>query len=221
MRCWISQLFIATYLGSLFLGLAMHAMRFKHDAHPVMYFYVWDMFCGWAAFESRTHLIGEGESGAYYRLSPGPWGDFKPYGDLTRNHYDYHGNALVGMALNALKHTDHEPMRRILFVEESWPKKYNLPDSLWAAMFSEEKDPMSYFWVRGTYSPEGERLDNRMTFLNQLYSDAVMNNPRLQADSTRGRPVMAVNPYDRRLQSDGNSEVAEPRYSWDNLPSAN
>ncbi|MFO0919646.1 MAG: hypothetical protein U0872_15215 [Planctomycetaceae bacterium] len=218
---WITHLFIASYLGSLALGVAMHTTRFKHDSHPVMYFYVWDMFCGWAAFESRTHLIGEGESGTYYQLSPGPWDDFKPYGDLTRNHYDYHGNALVGMALNALKHTDHEPMRRILFIEESWPKKYNLPDSLWAAMFTEDKDPMSYFWVRGTYTPEGERLDNRLTFLNQLYTETVMNNPRLQADSKKGRPVIAINPYDRRLHSEGTAGSQEQPSLLEGLPSAN
>jgi hypothetical protein len=221
MRRWISHLFIVGYLGSLMGGIGLHTMRFRHDAHPIMYFYVWDMFCGWSSFESRTHLIGEGESGTYYELSPGPWGDFKPYGDLTRNHYDYHGNALVGMALNALKHTDHEPIQRILFVEESWPKKYNLPDSLWAAMFSEEKDPMSYFWVRGTYTADGQPLDNRMTFLSQLFSDTVMNNPRLQADSKRGRPVIAVNPYDRRFHAEGNDSANVPAYSSESLPSAN
>lgn len=221
MRRWISHLFIVGYLGALFAGVGMHAMRFRHDAHPIMYYYVWDMFCGWSAFEQRNHLIAEGESGTYYQLSPGPWGDFKPYGDLTRNHYDYFGNALPGMAMNALRHTEHEPIQRILFVEENWPKKYNLPDSLWSLMFFEDKDPKSYFWVRSVHSPDGQMVENRGTFLSQLFSQAVLNNPRLQADSKSSRPVFAINPYDRRIQQDATGAAALPAYSPESSPSAN
>ena len=38
--------------------------------------------------------------------------------------------------------------------EECWPKKYNLPDDLWAMRFSEPKDPMSYFWLRDVYTTD-------------------------------------------------------------------
>lgn len=45
-----------------------------------------------------------------------------PYGDLDRLHYDVLGNSHRKMALNALKRTDHEPIHRIVIIEEVWPK---------------------------------------------------------------------------------------------------
>jgi hypothetical protein len=198
MRRWITHLFIVGYLGSLVAGIACHALKFGSGSHPIAYFFVWDMFCGWSAFEARYHLIAEGESGAYYWLSPAPWGEFRPYGDVARHHYDYYGNGLLRMALNTLRHTEHEPIQRILFVEECWPKKYNLPDDLWAVRFAEPKDPVSYFWVRNVFRGDGEPLESRMDFLRQLYADAILKNPRLQADSTRGQPMFAITPIDGR-----------------------
>ncbi len=212
MRRWLTHGFIVAYLAALSTGVASQTMKFGTGAHPAMYFFVWDMFCGWAAYETRYHLIAEGESGAYYWLAPGPWGSFEPYGDLARNHYDYYGNGLLRMAQNTIRHTQHEPLRKIISIEESWPKKYNLPDHLWALRTGEPKDPMSYFWVRNTYSPEGEPLFGRPDFLQQLYADAVFNNPRLHADSTRNRPIFALNPYDRRTSlGNGAAEDAAAR----------
>jgi hypothetical protein len=198
MRRWITHLFIAGYLGSLATGIAAQTMKFGNIAHPVAYFFVWDMFCGWSTFEARYHLIAEGESGTYYWLSPPPWGEFRPYGDLARHHYDYYGNGLLRMAMNTLRHTDHEPIERILFVEECWPKKYNLPDELWALRCAEPKEPMSYFWLRNVFTADGTPLESRMDFLHQLYADAVLKNPRLHADSMRGAPMFVINPADRR-----------------------
>jgi hypothetical protein len=187
-----------------------------------MYFFVWDMFCGWAAFETRYHIVGEGESGTYYWLTPCPWGDFRPYGDLSRTHYDYYGNGLVRMGMNTLRHTTHEPIVRMFSIEEAWPKKYNLPDHLWEIRFSEPKDPISYFWVRGIYSTDGEQLDRRPDYLAQLFIDAVYSNPRLQADSHRGRPMFAVNPYDRRVVPNHGESLENAAPFWaESRPNAN
>jgi len=224
MRRWLSCLFIAGYLGSLCLGISSQALKFGTMSHPAMYFVIWDMFCGWSTFEARYHLIAEGESGTHYWLAPGPWGDFQPYGDIDRNHYDYHGNGLLRMAQNTLRHSEHEPIRRIISVEECWPKKYNLPDHLWAMRCAEPKDPISYFWVRNVYTADGQPLQGRPSYLTQLYTESIFKNPRLQADAKRGQQVFAVNPYDRFLATPGaRLENVSPMVteSLESLPSAN
>lgn len=189
---WLTHLTIVAYLGVLGYGIFAHAFKYRVNAHPMMYYIVWDMFCGWAAHESRLHIIAEGESGTYYELSPAPWGEFKPFGEEDRQHYDYLNNATWKMADHVLRHTDHEPMTRIFVVEESWSKKYNLPDGLWAKRFAEEKDPQSYYWTRSIYTPEGVILLNAPTWLGHIGALTVGDNPRLHADSRKGQPFFAV-----------------------------
>jgi hypothetical protein len=201
MKRWLAKTTIVCYLTALFLGIACHAMNFGLSSHPIMYYFVWDMFCGWSAQEIRYHLVGEGESGAYYRLSPAPWNTFAPYGDLERGQYDTIGNAHAKIALNTLRHTDHEPIVRILVIEEAWPKKFNLPDSLWALRFDEPKDPHSYFWTKFVLTAEGQILQYNRDYITHLQSLAVGDNPRLQADSLRGKPFLAIDPIHRSSPS--------------------
>ena len=203
MKHWLAKLTITTYLAALGAGIACHAMNFGMGSHPAVYFFVWDMFCGWSAHETRYHLIGEGESGNYYKLSPAPWNTFSPYGDLERDQYDNMGNTHARIALNTLRHTDHEPIVRMVLVEESWPKKYNLSDQLWAARFDEPKVPQSYFWQKCIYDADGMVIKCNPDFLNHLHSVSVSNNPRLKADSVRGRPFFAVDPAERSNASIG------------------
>lgn len=197
MRRWLATGFITTYLAFLGWGIVSHAMRFQVFSHPVMYYAVWDMFCGWQAYESRIHLVAEGVNGDFYELSPPPWGHFAPFGDLGRIHYDPLGNSFLRIAQNTLKNTEHEPIRRILVVEECWQKKYNLPDDMWAARFDEPKDPKSYFWLRNTFTPEGDLMYSVVDFVGYQSSLAVCENPRLMADAKRGRPFFSVNPARR------------------------
>ena len=65
-----------------------------------MYFVVWDMFCGWSAHSSELHLIAEGESGDFYRLTPAPWGDFVPFATAPRQDYDAHNMFTGKIAAN-------------------------------------------------------------------------------------------------------------------------
>lgn len=206
MRRWFAKLTIGLYVSALFLGIGAHAMNFGTSSHPGMYFFVWDMFCGWAAHEIRYHIVAEGESGTYYDVSQGPWNTFTPYGDLSRAQYDTVGNALHKMALNTLKHTDHEPILRILVAEEVWPKKFNLPDHIWKMRFDEPKDPKSYFWLKTVLSPDGTVLDHRPNYLAHLYTKTIANNPRLQADTLRGKPFFAVSPALRTASSGMSSD---------------
>lgn len=193
MKRWFSNLTIGLYLTALSLGIACHTMNFCSASHPVMYYFVWDMFCGWSSHEIRYHVIGEGESGTVYELAPGPWARFMPYGDLDRLHYDVLGNAHRRMALNTLKRTDHEPIRRVVMLEEVWPKKYNLSDRTWAMRFDEPKDPMSYFWQTAEMTADGQVTSAVPNYLQFLNSKSVAANPRLMNDMQIGKPAYIIN----------------------------
>ena len=221
MRRWFAKLTIGLYVSALFLGISAHAMNFGTSSHPGMYYFVWDMFCGWAAHEFRYHLVAEGESGTYYDVSQGPWSTFTPYGDLNRAQYDTVGNALHKMALNTLKHTDHEPILRILVAEEVWPKKFNLSDRLWSLRFDEPKDPKSYFWVKTVLGPDGTVLSHRQNYMSYLYTKTIANNPRLQADTQRGKPFFAINPAHRAASSGISSDSFRGDEFFSGQPSAN
>jgi hypothetical protein len=197
MKRWLARLTICTYLSALIIGTSCHAMNFGLSSHPIFYYFVWDMFCGWSAHEIRYHLVGEGESGAHYQLSPAPWNTFAPYGDMERGQYDTLGNAHAKIAVNTLKHTDHEPITRIFLIEEVWSKKYNLPEGLWALRFDEPKDPHSYFWLKATMDGDGKLVQYNRDYLTNLLSMTIADNPRLKADSLRGKPFYAVNPAQR------------------------
>lgn len=188
LRRSLTHLLIVVYLGALGWGIFAHAVNFGLSAHPVMYFIVWDMFCGWSSWSTRTELIGEGESGRYYQLAPGPWGEFKPFGPIGRRHYDAIGIFGPRLALNSLRHTDHEPITRAFVVEVCWPKMYNLPDNLWSRRFDRPKDLQRYYQVRHVFTPDGILLQSYPNWLSKQYSIAMASNPRLQADVRNSQP---------------------------------
>jgi hypothetical protein len=194
MKRWLAHLTIAAYLGSLATGIFCHAVGFGLSSHPAMYFIVWDMFCGWSSWATRTELVAQGESGAYYDLGATPWGDFYPFGDLPRRHYDATNNFTPRMALNCLKHTKHEPIARVFVVEVWWPKMYNLPDHLFTRRFGRAKDIEKYYHIKHIFTPDGTLLQSNPTWLQQQYAIAMGNNPRLQADVRRMSPFLALGP---------------------------
>ena len=191
-------LFIVGYLGVLVFGLFAHALNYNTTKHPAMYFLVWDMYCGWSAYETRVHVIGEGVSGNYYQLTPGPWGKITPYGDHDRRAHDYAGIYVMDMARNTLRQTSHEPMTRLFLIDEAWPRKYNLPDDLWARRYAEPKDPMSYFQVRRITTPDGQIMQQQPTWLTRVANDCLLDNPRLRRDVSEGRQFYAVSPDPKR-----------------------
>jgi hypothetical protein len=200
MKRWATHLFIAAYLGALGLGLAAHALTFLKSSHPAMYFIVWDMYCGWTTYEIRMHILGEGDSGNYYELSPGPWGDFRPFGGPQRQDYDAGANFGYSIAANTLAQTEHEPIRRIVVVEEAWPKKYNLSSPLWERQYGTPKpsEPYSYFHVRSIYNAAGAPLAQAGPLLGVQLEALVLDNPELRSNLHRGRPFYATDPRGRR-----------------------
>ena len=160
LRTVAASLFIGGYLSVMLLGVAAHAVGYGQNTHPLMYYVVWDMFCGWSAHSTRTHVLAEGEGGTWYDASTGPWDAFRPYGELPRIDYDVGGTHGARLALNVLKQTEHEPIRRLVVVEESWPKKFNLPADLWARRYGTEKKPVSFYAVRHVVAGGGTLVDS-------------------------------------------------------------
>jgi hypothetical protein len=194
MKRWSTHAIIAVYLGILTMGVVVHAVQFREHSHPLKYFVIWDMFCGWSAWEQRTHILGEGESGEFYELAPGPWGSFSAYSEnLSRQHYDPFAEHMLRQAQNSLARTSHEPIRRILVVEESWAKKYNLPAHLAGKLTPTPTDKQSYIHIRDIFLPDGTSVEHRGAWLARQAQAALLDNPRLEQLTMPRFPVVAMN----------------------------
>ncbi|HVW00699.1 MAG TPA: hypothetical protein VHB77_10175 [Planctomycetaceae bacterium] len=179
---WIAYAVISGYLGILTVGLASHILNVGTAAHPLMYYIVWDMFCGWSAYGNETYVIGEGESGRFYQLAPGPWGEIIPYGSQGRQHYDSFLNHVGGIAMNTLRHTEHEPITRFYIVEQMWAKKYDLADWVWNNCYTEPKDRQFYCHLRGEFNGSGQVLRRYPSWLETQGMQIMTDNPKIQAE---------------------------------------
>jgi hypothetical protein len=210
MKRWITHATIAAYLGALLVGLVSHAIMYRSHSHPLMYLVVWDMYCGWSAFETRFHVLGETYDGRHYEVLPAPWGEFHPYQGPSRRNYDVQVRFLPRMADHVLAHTEHDEIRRLIVVEEAWSKRFNLPDALWATRHDEPKDKYSYYHVRAVVSRDSEAITRSAEWVTSLSNQAVMDNPRLMSDVTRGHTFFAV---DSSLKESVNTGVIPTGYS--------
>jgi len=180
---------IAVYIGILIFGNTCHLLRFGVTSHPWMYMIVWDMFCGWTAFDSRTHIIGEADNGKYYDLSNPPYDVLHPYGYIARENYDVFNNHTGLMGLNVLKHTRHEPVSRVFVVEECWAKKYNLPDHVWNLRYDDPKDNFRYHRMRVVMLPDGSTTHAYNSWVAFQGGRMMVDNPRLVELSRMSQPM--------------------------------
>ncbi len=188
MKRWLAHLFIGSYLFALGTGVVCHSFGFGQAVHPGMYYIIWDMFCGWSHYESHMQIIAQGESGAYYELSPPPWGDFCPYGPLGRRHYDSFAAHGIRLGMNTLNHTKHEPITKIFLVEQMHAKKFNLSDEDYEARYGEPKDPKTYSHIRVVADANGQVQFAQREWLTYQHDLCITDNPRLLADSRRSKP---------------------------------
>ncbi|MCA9040989.1 MAG: hypothetical protein KDA65_11625 [Planctomycetaceae bacterium] len=209
MKRWFANFVIVTYLGAMGFGFFAHTMQFMNGCHPTMYFVVWDMFCGWSAYENRIHLVAEGESGTYYDVSRGPWGEFNPYSDIGRRHYDYNGMYLSRVANNVLKQTSHEPITQVYVFEENWAKKYNMPDYIWNRLYDEPKEPRSYFSVRQILDQDSKIVQANSCWLMRCAQNDFVNNPRLRREAQTNNPYMTIASSKREKTTTTDSNSAE------------
>jgi hypothetical protein len=181
---------ICVYLAAVTFGFLCVASQVRFFSVP-MYFLTFDMYAGWSGYDAKMQVIGEGESGRFYRLSPGPWGEFDPYSSrLSRQCYDQmfeYGNILMRPAL---KHTQHEPILRVFVVEQEYPKKFNLPDSFYEAYYQKPKPQRIYSHTRMVLAPTGEMLTQQPCWLRYQDNLSVVDNPRLFNNASRDRPFV-------------------------------
>lgn len=197
MKRWLAVAFISSYLGVLSYGVGCHTFGAGQTSHTLMYFIVWDMFCGWASYASNLHIIAEGESQKYYELAPAPWGEFVPWGYLGRRHYDAFNTHTPRIAMNTLKHTKHEPITRVFVVEETWAKKFDLPDHIWNQRYEVPKDLTRYCRLRTELTADGQVARSYIPWSSYQRMQNVGDNPRLLADWRKGRPLFMLDNSDR------------------------
>ncbi|MCA9091937.1 MAG: hypothetical protein KDA68_00495 [Planctomycetaceae bacterium] len=181
--------FIVSYLSILTVGFLSHTFGYGTASHPSMYYIVWDMFCGWNAYANQFRVVAEGESGKYYDVSSSPWGDIYPHGKVERMNYDTFSFNAKKVALNYIRHTAHEPITRVILVEEYWAKKYDFPDYLWKIRYDDPKERYSYFNKRIEFDTAGNNLKEYPGWFQKQGYDSVYNNPRLLADMRANRPA--------------------------------
>ena len=201
-RRWISGAFITCYLLALCWGIGAHALKVGLLGNSFSYFFVWDMFCGWQAYDSRTHVIAEDADGNYYNVRE-PWGAFTPFGNVDRINYDVSNHLISRHIKHVLDHSDHPPLDRVYVVQEVWPKQFNAPDHLWSRFFHEPKEKVSYFNLRAISSQDGRAIESYPDWFNTQTLQAISDNPRLRQQAQQATP------YYSTFFNPGNQKSAE------------
>ena len=207
-RRWASGFFICCYLGCLAWGVSAHALKVGLAGNTFSYFFVWDMFCGWQAYDNRTHIIAEDADGNHYAVKE-PWGSFTPFGNVDRVNYDVSSNMIPRYIKNVLDHSSHPPIDRVYVIQEIWPKQFNAPDHLWSRFFHEPKDQVSYYNLRSICSAQGVAMESYMDWFDIQTVQAITDNPRLQQASAE------ANPYYNTFFNPGAKQAAKSAFTTD------
>lgn len=186
-RRWASGLFITAYLTALAWGIIAHTLKVGIACNTLSYYFVWDMFCGWSAYDNRTHLIAEDADGNFYSIRE-PWGAFQPFSNVDRINYDVSNNLLPRHIRHVLDHTKHPPIDRVYVVQEIWPKQFNVPNHLWSFHFDEPKDPISTYNLRAICSASGTPIESYPDWFNNQMLQSIADNPRLQKAAQQATP---------------------------------
>lgn len=199
---WCVCLVMACYMGFLSWGTLAHAFKIGTDGNTISYWAVWDMFCGWSAWDNRTHIIAKGASGKFYEVKE-PWGEFHPFGNLSRIHYDHTNHLLPKHIRHILSRTEHESIDQVYVVEEVWPKQYNMPPRLYAHYFDRENDKQSYFNLRAVCQEDGNVVAVYPTWDAKQRLSSIYDNPRLRQQASRATSIYSplFTPNSGRQQS--------------------
>lgn len=180
-----AALVIAAYVGALGFGVVAHALKVGIN-YTASYFVVWDMFCGWSAYDQQTHLIAETTDGKFLDLSE-PWGEFQPFGRVARVQYDLTNQVITRQIPHVLDRTQHDDVNRVFVVQEIWPKQYNMPRRIWDRYYSDPPDKLSYHHVRAICHPNGKPISVWPDWVVQQRLNSIADNPRLQQEVQRAR----------------------------------
>ena len=206
-RKWAISALIMSYLGFLSWGIVGHALKIPAAGNALGYFVVWDMFCGWQAYDNRLHLIAEDSQGQYYRIRE-PWGAFHPFGEEDRVDYDVSNFLAPRHIRHVLKHSGHPPIDRVYVVQEIWGKQYNIPDEIWAKYYAEPKDKVSCFSLRAICTPEGTPIESNPDWFMAQELKSIADNPRLQQQAQSAMPY--YNTFFSPLSANGSDVSRAP-----------
>lgn len=197
MRRWIVGTFIVAYLSALSFGLGCQTLRMGTTMHPAMYFIVWDMYCGWAAYNHSYRAVAEGVSGTYYDLNPAPWGAFRPFDTLDRFQSIMPTYSQAKMAALVAAHTRHEPIARMFVIEEAWAKQFDLPDYIWKAHNAIPRTPHRYTKLFIEMAGDGSVTQYHTSWLEAQNQMMIADNPRLQHEIRDSKPFHLVDEHQR------------------------
>lgn len=188
---WGAGLFIWCYLLVLSSGIVAHALKVGMARNALSYFVVWDMFCGWQAYDQRLHFIAETSDGRYFDVEE-PWGAFRPFGHVGRVHYDFSSRLLSKHINHIVSHTAHDPFDCVYIVQECWPKQYNLPDAMWEQNFCGPRDKMSYYHLRAVCDSRGDVMNLYPDWYQQQKLNSIADNPRVRHQARQSRSSFGV-----------------------------
>lgn len=174
---------IAGYLAVLIYGVLLHTFDLPGKVSVPGYLVVWDMYCGWCGYERRVHFVAEGESGTYYDASQIPGAVITPHGQTPRHNFDFQNTFSGKLAQSVLARTEHEPIQRIFVVEQHWPKRFNLPESLRGSTGPSERQV--YWHTQAIYNANGEALRVHPDWLALQNDRAIYDNPKLKMAAQR------------------------------------
>ncbi len=200
MRRWMICSFIAAYVSALGFGIACQTVRMGTAMHPAMYFIVWDMYCGWTAYNHGYRAVAEGVSGTFYDLNPPPWGAFRPFNTLDRFQSISHPSNQARMTRLIARNTKHEPFARMFVIEEAWAKQFDLPEYIWKAHNAIARVPYRYTKVVVEQSGDGEITQSSTPWLDSQTQNMLSDNPRLKQEIQNSRPFWMVD----EIEGDGN-----------------
>lgn len=208
MRRWIVCTFIVAYASVLSFGIACQTLRMGTTMHPAMYFIVWDMYCGWNAYNHKYRAVAEGVSGQFYDLNPAPWGAFRPFNTLDRLQSIGLSNNQARVTRLVANNTQHEPFTRMFVIEEAWAKQFDLPEYIWKASNAIQRSPYYYTKVVLEQSGDGEITMADGPWLDSQSQMMLADNPRIEQEIRASRPFWMVD----EQQGNGN------RYFQDREP---
>ncbi len=205
-RKWAVSVLLMSYLGFLGWGIVGHALKIPAAGSALGYFVVWDMFCGWQAYDNRLHLIAEDSNGEYYRIRE-PWGAFQPFGHEDRLDYDVSNFLAPRHIQHVLEHSEHPPVDRVYVVQEVWGKQYNIPDVLWQKYYDEPKDKVSCFSLRAICTPDGAPIESNPDWFVAQELKSIADNPRLRQQAQSAMPY--YNTFFSPLSANGSQMSAQ------------
>lgn len=141
---------IAAYLASTAWFQFLHVLG-DSTAHPVSYFWTWDMFPGYRSGSRRREAVGRTKNGKYIRLYPGRSERYRGgvHSDLTRLDIlptveSEPVRSLFRRAVEStLKQARHahrdDPLVHIHLFERYWAPRFNLPDDLYESSYDDPR----------------------------------------------------------------------------------